>query len=221
MAKLPQPSKQLAVEAIFDRGYHPGPVPAPKLPPGDLSWKFFHTTVVSSVLAELSCTSRFCPNMCTPLREPMTENGSWGKVGDIRREPPNPSTLGPKCPGPQPPPLSGSPGPSSSGNQDYWSIHYTRGPLTKLNSETSPDPTPLQTQSPRAQPPSILEIQPSRAPPAGGRGRRRGCFCRTRGLRWRPRGRADARCPPSPPRPFGTPSGPLVGAVSDHLGTCP
>lgn len=49
---------------------------------GHLSWKLFHTTVVSSVLAEVSCTSRFCPNMCTPFREPMTENGSWGEVAD-------------------------------------------------------------------------------------------------------------------------------------------
>lgn len=61
---------------IFKRVCHPEPCPLPQAPAGDLSWKLFHTTVVSSVLAELSCTSRFCPNMWTPLREPMTENGS-------------------------------------------------------------------------------------------------------------------------------------------------
>lgn len=68
-----------------------GPWPCCKPPLGDLSWKLFHTTMVSSVLAEFSCTSRFCPNMWTPLREPITENGSWGKVEDIRQGPPIPS----------------------------------------------------------------------------------------------------------------------------------
>lgn len=86
---------------------------------------------------------------------------------------------------------------------------------SKLNSETSPAPTPLKTQSSSSQPPSISEIQVSRAPPAGGRGCRRGCFCRTAELRWRPRDTADVLCPPSLPPPFRMP---LVGTVSARLG---
>lgn len=71
----------------------------------------------------------------------MTENGSWGKVGDIRQKPPIPSSLGLKCPSPRPPPPSRSPDPSLSGNQDYWSIArsalYTH--LSTLPSRQSPE----------------------------------------------------------------------------------
>ena len=110
LSKIPQPSlswrwRSGQARGHLQRGLSPWPCPQAAL--GDLSWKLFHTTVVSSVLEELSCTSRFCPNMWTPLREPMTENGSWGKIGNLRQEPPSFLLLGNQLLRPPTPFLSG------------------------------------------------------------------------------------------------------------------
>lgn len=109
----------------LQRGLSPWPCPQAAL--GDLSWKLFHTTVVSSVLEELSCTSRFCPNMWTPLREPMTENGSWGKIVNLRQEPPNFLLLGNQLLRPPTPFLSLDPlGPPLQGTRIIGQLHLRR-----------------------------------------------------------------------------------------------
>lgn len=222
LSKTPQPSLSWRWRAgqlggHLQQGLSPGP--CPQAAPGDLSWKLFHTTAVSSVLAELSCTSRFCPNMWTPLREPMTENGSWGKIGNLRQEPPSFLLLENQLLRPPAPFLSLEPlAPPLQGTRITGQLHLQR---SKYNSETPPASTPLRTQSP----PKSLLFQRSRRPGshllAGGGATAAAPAKQGDPARCREAQKMYRALGPLLPHPERSPPSPLVGRVNARLGARP